>query len=302
MTRPTLVDQTSAADTPAGNAQSGGPAATATPDGAPPIGVGWARRWWAHRYWVAAGAIVLLAAISLAVSLLALSKPTLSKGTVNGIVGSKVDSAVNNLQAQAPAGVVVYDQVAPTIAVIQANTPGATASESLGAGVVVSKTGEILTALHVVKGAASIKVSFSDGTTSPATIQTSDAAHDTASLMPLHPPAVIVPAVLGGGVRIGDEVFAIGHPLGLVDSLTAGVVSGLDRTFKVGNGRTLAGLIQFDAAVNPGNSGGPLLNARGQVVGIVTGIANPAGVDDFAGISFAVPIATAGGAAGAPTK
>ena len=147
--------------------------------------------------------------------------------------------------------------------VIQANIPGATASESIGAGVVVSKTGEILTALHVVKGATSIKVSFSDGTTSPATIQTSDAAHDIASLMPQHPPAVIVPAVLGGGVRIGDEVFAVGHPLGLVDSLTAGVVSGLDRTFKVGNGRTLTGLIQFDAAVNPGNSGGPLLNSPG---------------------------------------
>ena len=89
--------------------------------------------------------------------------------------------------------------------------------------------------------------------------------------------------MLGGGVQIGDEVFAIGHPLGLVDSLTAGVVSGLDRTFKVGNGRTLAGLIQFDAAVNPGNSGGPLVNSQGQVVGIVTGIANPAGVDDFRG-------------------
>jgi S1-C subfamily serine protease len=113
---------------------------------------------------------------------------------------------------------------------------------------------------------------------------------------------VIVPAVLGGGVQIGDDVFAIGHPLGLVDTLTAGVVSGLNRTFKGPGGRTLTGLIQFDAAVNPGNSGGPLVNQQGQVVGIVTGIANPAGVDDFAGISFAVPIATAGGAAGAPSK
>jgi S1-C subfamily serine protease len=244
----------------------------------------------------------LLAAISLVGSLLALSKPTLSPGSVNGIVGSRVSSAVNNLGAQPPAGAVVYNQVAPTIAVIQASIPGATASESLGAGVVVNKTGEILTALHVVKGATSIRVSFSDGTTSPATIHTSDAAHDIASLLPQHPPAVIVPAVLGGGVQVGDEVFAIGHPLGLVDSLTAGVVSGLDRTFRVGNGRTLTGLIQFDAAVNPGNSGGPLLNARGQVVGIVTGIANPAGVDDFAGISFAVPIATAGGGVGAPSK
>jgi S1-C subfamily serine protease len=245
---------------------------------------------------------VLLAATSLAVSLHALSKPTLSAGAVNGIVNSKVSSALNSLQTQPPAGVVVYNQVAPTMVVIQANTLGATPGESLGAGVVVSNTGEILTALHVVEGAPSIKVSFPDGTTSAATIRTSDALHDIASLTPQHPPAVIVPAVLGGGPRIGDDVFAVGHPLGLVDSLTAGVVSGLNRTFKGANGRTLTGLIQFDAAVNPGSSGGPLVNRQGQVVGIVTGIANPAGVDDFAGISFAVPIATAGGAAGAPSK
>jgi S1-C subfamily serine protease len=244
----------------------------------------------------------LLASTSLVVSLRALSKPTLSQKAVNGIVNSKVGSAINNLETQPPAGVAVYNRLAPTVVVIQANTPGATAGESIGGGVVVSNTGEILTALHVVEGATSIKVSFSDGTTSTATIQTSDATHDIASLIPQRPPAVIVPAVLGGGVRIGDDVFAVGHPLGLVDTLTAGVVSGLDRTFKGPRGRTLSGLIQFDAAVNPGNSGGPLVNRQGQVVGIVTGIANPAGVDEFAGISFAVPIATAGGAAGAPSK
>jgi S1-C subfamily serine protease len=166
----------------------------------------------------------------------------------------------------------------------------------------VTNSGEILTALHVVEGATSIKVSFSDGTTASAAIRSSDPTHDIASLTPRQEPGVVVSAVLGGGVRIGDEVFAVGHPLGLVDTLTGGVVSGLNRTFKVANGPTLAGLIQFDAAINPGNSGGPLVNRQGQVVGIVTGIANPAGVDNFAGISFAVPIMTAGGAAGAPTK
>ena len=80
------------------------------------------------------------------------------------------------------------------------------------------------------------------------------------------------------------------------------MVSGLDRSFPLADGRTLSGMIQFDAAVNPGSSGGPLLNAKGQVIGIVTGLANPAGADDFAGIGFAVPIGTAGGAAGAPAK
>jgi S1-C subfamily serine protease len=297
MTRPTLLDQPSEPGlAPTGHAAPGGPDSQHQGPG---------RWWWARRYRVAAiaaAALLLLAATSLVVSLHALSKPTLSQNAVNGIVNSKVSSAINNLQAQPPAGVVVYNRLAPTMVVIQANTPGAASGESIGAGVIVSNTGEILTALHVVEAAKSIKVSFSDGTTSTATIQTSDATHDIASLMPQRPPAVIVPAVLGGGVRIGDDVFAVGHPLGLVDSLTAGVVSGLDRTFKGPRGRTLTGLIQFDAAVNPGNSGGPLVNRQGQVVGIVTGIANPAGVDEFAGISFAVPIATAGGAAGAPSK
>jgi S1-C subfamily serine protease len=101
---------------------------------------------------------------------------------------------------------------------------------------------------------------------------------------------------------VGDEVFAVGHPLGLVGSLSAGVVSGLNRSFPLANGRTLGGMIQFDAAVNPGNSGGPLLNRNGQVIGIVTGLANPGGDDEFIGIGFAVPIATAGGAAGAPAR
>ena len=84
-----------------------------------------------------------------------------------------------------------------------------------------------------------------------------------------------MPAVLGGGAQVGDEAYAVGNPLGYVDSLTAGVVSGLDRSAETNDGKTLHGLIQFDAAVNPGNSGGPLLNRGGQVIGIVTALANP---------------------------
>jgi S1-C subfamily serine protease len=87
-----------------------------------------------------------------------------------------------------------------------------------------------------------------------------------------------------------------------VGSLSAGLISGLDRTFAPTGGRVLKGLIQFDAAVNPGSSGGPLLNTKGQVIGIVEGLANPSGADNFAGIGFAVPIATAGRSAGAPAK
>jgi S1-C subfamily serine protease len=121
-------------------------------------------------------------------------------------------------------------------------------------------------------------------------------------LTPQQLPTVVVPAVLGGGAQIGDETFAVGNPLGLVGSLSAGVISGLGRTFPLTNGKTLTGMIQFDAAVNPGNSGGPLLNREGQVIGIVTGLANSTGDDQFIGIGFAVSISAAGGAAGAPAK
>ena len=115
-------------------------------------------------------------------------------------------------------------------------------------------------------------------------------------------PEVIVPAVLGGAGQIGEETYAVGHPLGYIGSMTSGVISGLDRSLVAEDGTTLRGLIQFDAAVNPGNSGGPLLNRAGQVVGIVTALADPSRDGYFIGIGFAVPIGTAGGAADAPPK
>ena len=102
-------------------------------------------------------------------------------------------------------------------------------------------------------------------------------------------------------MRIGDETYAVGNPLGLAGSMSAGVISGFDRSLPVNErGQRLEGLIQFDAAVNPGNSGGPLLNRAGQVIGIVTALANPSEQNSFTGIGFAVPITTASSAAGAP--
>jgi S1-C subfamily serine protease len=102
-------------------------------------------------------------------------------------------------------------------------------------------------------------------------------------------------------MRVGSEAYVVGHPFGLTDSLSAGVVSGLGRSFQFPNSdQVLRGLIQVDAAVNPGNSGGPLLNRAGQVVGIITGLVNPTKQDVFIGIGLAVPIDVAGGAAGLP--
>jgi S1-C subfamily serine protease len=178
----------------------------------------------------------------------------------------------------------------------------APAKETLGSGVVVDTQGDILTARHVVHGATAITVTFADGTKVGAQIASETPEQDIAVLKTAVGPQVIVPATLGGGIQVGDAAYTVGNPLGLVDSLTSGVVSGLGRSIPVGDGTTLNNLIQFDAAVNPGSSGGPLLNRQGQVVGIVTALANPSDQGFFVGIGFAVPIATAGGAVNAPPR
>jgi S1-C subfamily serine protease len=181
--------------------------------------------------------------------------------------------------------------------------PGSDSLSGLGTGVIVNKDGLILTAHHVIAGADVIEVTFADGTTAKATVASEDPKNDTAVLEPESLPEVIVPAVLAGGGRVGDEVYAVGHPLGLIGSMSAGVISGLGRSIPMGRGndaQTLDGLIQFDAAVNPGNSGGPLLNRSGQVIGIVTALANPTDQNFFVGIGFAVPIETAGAGATGP--
>ncbi|MBV8982142.1 MAG: trypsin-like peptidase domain-containing protein [Acidimicrobiia bacterium] len=230
------------------------------------------------------------------------SKPSVSKADVGKIADSKVGAAVNSLKNQPAAGVGIFNQVRPALVVIESDGIGHTKDSALGSGVIINTHGQILTALHVVQDAGSIKLTFADGSQSPATVQSTDTDHDIAVLNANQPPGVIVPAVLGGGARVGDQTFALGHPLGLVDSLTAGIISGLDRSFPLPNGRTIDGLIQFDAPVSPGNSGGPLLNTKGQVIGIVTGLANPSGNEDNVGIGFAVPIGAAGRAAGAPAQ
>ena len=184
-----------------------------------------------------------------------------------------------------------------------ASPGGSTSPEALGTGVVVSAAGAILTSLHVVDGATAIRVTFADGTTSSATITTRQADQDIAVLTADTPPATITPAVLGnpGALRVGSEVYVVGNPFGLAGSMSAGVVSGLHRTFQLPNGGAqLKELIQVDAAVNPGNSGGPLLDRNGRVVGIVAALVNPTSERVFIGIGLAVPINLAGGAAGLP--
>ncbi|NMO50754.1 trypsin-like serine protease [Actinoplanes sp. TBRC 11911] len=198
----------------------------------------------------------------------------------------------------------IYQTLLPSTVLIQTTgpvSPGTGMAESAtGSGTIINANGLILTAAHVVEGARSIKVSYTDGTSSPARVASSNAQQDIATLQPDTLPMTVVPAVLGGGVEVGDDVVAIGNPLGLAMSTTAGVVSGLDRTMNRDKPGPMTGLIQFDAAVNPGSSGGPLINDRAEVVGVVVALANPTDAGTFIGIGFAVPIgaALAGGPGG----
>jgi S1-C subfamily serine protease len=212
-----------------------------------------------------------------------------------------VDALIVEVMASAtpePANaMLVYQFIQPSLVFIHTEATNAEGEDGfgVGSGVVVNDVGEILTAYHVVADAKEIEVIFADGTQATAVITNSEPENDIAVLMPDKMPEVVVPAVLGssGAMRIGDEAYAVGNPLGLAGSMSAGVISGFNRSIPIDDDLRLEGLIQFDAAVNPGNSGGPLLNRAGQVIGIVTALANPYDEETFTGIGFAVPIGTA---------
>jgi S1-C subfamily serine protease len=249
------------------------------------------------------GAAFVGVVLSLVVLATRYSPRPLDRTQAGTIASGVVEKAIEDLGRKPATSAVVYQQILPSIVAIETkNASPRGHGEGFGTGVIIHANGTILTALHVVEGAESIRVTFMDGTKSTAAVAASDPHNDTAVLAPARLPEVVVPAVLGGGVRIGDEAYAVGHPLRLVDSITSGVISGLDRSVEGNNGKKLRGLIQFDAAVNPGSSGGPLLNRGGQVIGIVTALANLSRNGAFIGIGFAVPIGTAGGAALAPSK
>ena len=171
----------------------------------------------------------------------------------------------------------------------------------IGTGVVIVDKGIILTNLHVVLGADRIKVRFFDGMEADAVVIGVRPEHDLAVLQAKAVPDDLVSATLRStaDLAIGDQVVAVGFPFGIGPSASAGVVSGLKREYHSPEGkRILTNLIQFDAAANPGNSGGPLVTADGEVVGIVTGILNPTNQRVFIGIGFAVPIENAAAAVG----
>jgi len=161
-----------------------------------------------------------------------------------------------------------------------------------GTGFVVDGKGHIVTAAHVVDGASSITVTFQDGTTRKATLLGKDTATDVAVLSVDPSGLTLHPLALGSSasLSVGDPVAAIGDPFTYQRSMSTGIVSGLDRTISAPNGFTVAHAIQTDASLNPGNSGGPVLDASGKVIGIVDQIATNGSSETSSGVGFAVPI------------
>jgi len=243
------------------------------------------RRW---RGWVAAGAAVLVLVLTAVVAF------RLGAG---GAPRAQVTASPKASPTRPPTSSEIYAALAPSVVSILYLGAGTT-PERLGTGVIASNTGIVLTAYHVVQGGGSIQLVFADGTKSAATLVGADPSIDIAALAAETLPNVVVPAVLGnsGRLAIGDTVLAVGNQLGLISSATTGVVSGLNRESTTDSGAHITGLIQFDAAVNHGSSGGPLVNAKGETIGIIIALANPTEAGTFIGIGFAVPIGAALGA------
>jgi putative serine protease PepD len=237
---------------------------------------------------VAGGVILAVVILALVVTVVVLA----GRGNSGSTAASASSAPASPSTSSSPSVSDIFQHVGPSVAVVR------TAKGALGTGVIANTAGAVLTADHVIVDGSAISILFADGTKSSATVASADPTTDIAVLTPATLPQPMVPATFGGSATAGAHVVAIGNPLGLTYSVSAGVISGLDRSANTDNGK-FSGLIQFDASVNPGSSGGPLLDGKGNVIGIVISIANPGGVDAFAGISFAVPIGAALGGGGA---
>jgi S1-C subfamily serine protease len=244
--------------------------------------------------WAAAGAVLLLLG----------STAWVIGPSQRGMREESVEAAPPEKQMTAADA---YEHIRPSVVLVRGlpydgtEEVEGTAKENTGTGVVIVDDGTILTNLHVVHGAKRVKVVFFDGFEADAEVIGVWPEHDLAVLRAKAVPDDLEPATMRStnSLRVGDDVVAVGFPFGIGPSASAGVISGLGREYhSVSGERLLTNLIQFDAAVNPGNSGGPLVTTDGEVVGIVTGLLNPTEQRVFIGIGFAVPIENAAGAVG----
>jgi S1-C subfamily serine protease len=248
------------------------------------------------------GATALLAALGVVVlqGLVAPAPRALSQQDIDAAVLHTLETAQIPARA-AKAYEAVRESVVRVRGLGRVREQDGHAMEGIGTGVVIVDDGTILTNMHVVAGAERVEVTFHDGMESEAAVIGVRPEHDLAILKAAKIPDDLPAATLRGtgDLAPGDDVVAVGFPFGIGPSASAGVISGLGREYRSRKGeRILTNLIQFDAAVNPGNSGGPLVTAEGEVVGIVTAILNPTEQHVFIGIGFAVPIENAASAIG----
>ena len=229
------------------------------------------------------------------------SPPTASTGTTTSPTATGSSNDANDSQTSLTtaclAGSDIYQRLRPSVVEITSTANGRFGqSEGSGSGVIIDEQGFILTNYHVVSGADDIEVTLDDGSKLAATLVGSDPGNDLAVIRVDPPAGGLTAARLGDAdeLRVGDAVFALGNPFGLEATFTEGIVSAVGRTYSPGTGtRPLRNMIQTDAAVNPGNSGGPLANCYGEVVGINSLLENPTGQGVNVGIAFAVSINTA---------
>ena len=205
---------------------------------------------------------------------------------------------VGNVMLQAPTSAAltaeqIYKRAAPGVVKVTA-TDASSGSESLGSGFVIDKAGHIVTNFHVVRGATKVLVAFSSDDQIGGTVVGLDPSTDIAVLKIETHASALSPLELGNSdaVRVGDTVYAIGNPFGYVRTLTSGIVSAVQRQIKAPNSLTIDNVIQTDASINHGNSGGPLLDAAGRVIGVTSQIYAENSQQGNLGIGFAVPVNT----------
>lgn len=241
-----------------------------------------------------AGVVVASALIGGAVALNAFGGPTIT--TINPTTPRASVQIQQTTGAQAGGLADVVERVRPSVVRIESSAVAATGTAgSSGTGMVLDREGRIMTNYHVIEGQRDLKVTLADGTAAKATVLGSDPGSDLAVLKIDVASNLLTPVTFGDSdsVRVGDSVFAIGNPFGQNFSVSAGIISATGRVSTSSfTGRAIRDVLQTDTALNPGNSGGPLFNLKGEVVGVSSSIENPNG-RFFVGLGYAIPSNTA---------